>query len=268
VPFLSVSGRKTYYEIHGSHAGVPLLLLQGIAGSCRGWLPLQVPAFSKQLRTLITDLRGVGQSEDPGGPFTTADLADDTAAFLDALGVERAHVLGTSMGGMVAQELALRHPARVDRLILVGTYAKPDARRRLLLEHWKDLTQLNVPTTYRIRERLVWTLQDETLEQRDLIDGMVEFYTREGEPSPPDVFARQCDACLAHDTLSRLHEIPHRTLVLCGRQDAFTPPRLHRQIADEIPRADLVTLAYGAHLVMAESARAFNEVVLRFLTAR
>jgi pimeloyl-ACP methyl ester carboxylesterase len=268
VPLIRVGQRNIYYEIHGEHPRTPLLLLQGIAGSCRGWLPLQVPFFSKSLRTLITDLRGVGQSEDPGGPFTIADLADDTAAFLDALGIERAQVLGTSMGGMVAQELALRHPQRVEKLILVGTYARPDARRRLLLEHWKDLTLSNLPIAYRIRERLVWTLQDETLEQRDLIDAMVEFYTREGDPYTPDLFARQCDACLAHDTLERLHQIQQRTLVLCGRQDAFTPPKLHRQLADEIPRADLVTLASGAHLVMAESARAFNDVVLRFLTAR
>ena len=85
---VDVAGRKVYYELHGdrnSSGPPPLVLLNGISGSCRGWLPLQVPDLSKDRQVLIFDHRGVGESEDPGGAFTTADLADDTAALLDAL---------------------------------------------------------------------------------------------------------------------------------------------------------------------------------------
>ena len=139
MPHATVQGRRIYHEIHGDHSGVPLVLITGMGGSCRGWLPLQVPDFSKQHRTLIFDHRGVGGSEDPGGDLSTALLADDTAALLDALEVERADVLGAFMGGMVAQQLALRHPDRVERLVLVGTYARPDAKRRLLLQQWREL---------------------------------------------------------------------------------------------------------------------------------
>jgi 3-oxoadipate enol-lactonase len=272
--FTEIRGRKLHYEIHdktgaassdSDEAPVPIVLIMGTAGSCRGWLPLQVPEFSKHRATLIFDHRGVGGSDDTGESFTTADLAEDTVCLLDALGIAKANVLGAFMGGMVAQEIALEHPARVDRLILVGTYARPDAKRRMLLEDWASLARAGVPLESMVRKRLIWTLQDETLEQTDLIETMVEFFTREGAPLSAEVFARQCEACIAHDATDRLRNIQNETLVVCGRHDQLTPPKFHRELADEIPNAHLMTISYGAHLVMAESAERFNEIVLRFL---
>jgi pimeloyl-ACP methyl ester carboxylesterase len=224
-----------------------------------------VPDFAAAHRTLIYDNRGVGESEDSGGPFSTADLADDLAGLLTALEIRRAHVLGAFLGGMTAQELALRHPDRVEKLILVGTYARPDAKRRLLLEKWREMAKHDLGPGVMIRERLLWTLRDETLEQRDLVDAMASSFPGGGLPIEPSVFMRQCDACLNHDTVDRLRQIRKPTLVICGRHDQLTPPKLHREIADEIPHARLLTLAYGAHLVMAECAKQLNEAVLRFL---
>jgi pimeloyl-ACP methyl ester carboxylesterase len=267
MPHAVVGGRKVYYEIHGDAPGTPLVLIMGLGGSCRGWLPLQVPELSKTRRTVIFDNRGVGGSEDTSGPFTIADLADDTAALLDALSIPRADVLGVFMGGMIAQELALRHPARVERLVLVGTFARPDAKRRLLLEKWRELARIGAPIEITVKARLLWTLSDETLEQTDLIDSMVTFFTRDGAPFSNDVFIRQCDACLAHDARDRLRRLTQRTLVICGRHDQLTPPKFHRELADEIPEATLVTLSHGAHLVMAESAERFNHLVTQFLEA-
>ena len=236
----------------------------GIGGSCRGWLPIQVPEFSRHRRTLIFDYPGVGNSEGDDAPFSTADLADTLAGLFDALAIERATVLGAFMGGMVAQELALRHAARVERLVLVGTYARPDAKRRMLLTQWRELARIGAPLEVLVRDRLLWTAQDETIEQTDLIEQMIAFFSRDGAPLTPELFARQCDACLAHDTLDRLHEISQPTLVVCGRNDALAPPKFHRQLADEIPDARLVTFAYGAHLVMVEAAEAFNRAVIDF----
>jgi pimeloyl-ACP methyl ester carboxylesterase len=263
----TVSGRKVYYEVHGAGSGTPLVLVMGMAGSCKGWLGLQVPDFAPAHPTLIYENRVVGESEDPGGPFTTADLADDLAGLLDALRIRRAHVLGAFLGGMTAQELALRHPERVDKLILVGTYARPDAKRRLLLEKWREMARIDVPPRIWVRERLLWTLQDETLEQNDLIEAMSASFPGEGQAASPDLLMRQCDACLGHDVLDQLRNIPNRTLVICGRNDQLTPPKLHRELADELPNARLATL-YGAHLVMAEAAQQLNAAVLHFLAER
>jgi pimeloyl-ACP methyl ester carboxylesterase len=265
VPHAVVQGRKLYYELHGECDGPPLVLAMGVGGSCQGWLPLQVPDFSQYRRTLIFDHPGVGRSEAFEADFTTQDLADTLAGLLEALSIDRADVLGAFMGGMVAQELALRHPGQVARLVLVGTYARPDAKRRALLELWRDLARCETPIDVMIRERLLWTLQDDTMEQRDLVDSMVEYFTREGMPMTSGMFARQCDACIGHDSLDRLPEIRSETLVLCGRNDRLTPPHFHRQLADEIPEARLVTFAHGAHLVMVESVESFNRTVMQFL---
>lgn len=266
MPLLEALGRKFYYELHGDAAGTPLVLVMGMAGSCRGWHALQVPELAPHHRLILYDHRGVGESEDPGGAFSTADLADDLAAVLEALDVPRAHVLGAFMGGMAAQELALRHPERLERLVLVGCYARPDAKRRLLLEKWREMARTGTSAEVFLRERLLWTLQDETLEQADLIEAMARSFPGQGAiPIPADLLIRQCDACLGHDTLDRLHRIQAPTLVVCGRQDQLTPPKFHRQMADEIPGARLVTFGYGAHLVLAESAERFNQTVLSFL---
>jgi pimeloyl-ACP methyl ester carboxylesterase len=264
VPHALVRDRKLYYELHGDHPGTPLVLAIGIGGSCRGWLPIQVPELSRHRRTLIFDYPGVGHSDGDDAPFTTADLADTVAGLLDALAIERAAVLGAFMGGMMAQELALRHPERVSRLALVGTYARADAKRRMLLVQWRELARLGVPLEVLVRDRLLWTAQDATIEQTDLIEQMIAFFSRDGAPLTSELFARQCDACLAHDTLDRLHEIRCPTLVMCGRNDVLTPAKFHRVLADEIPDARLVTFAYGAHLVMVEAAEAFNRAVIDF----
>jgi pimeloyl-ACP methyl ester carboxylesterase len=266
MPTVPVRGRKVYYEIHGDAVGVPpLLLLMGMGGSCRGWLPLQVPEFQKSRRTILVDHRGVGGSEDPGSPFGTADLADDAAALLDALHVERADALGVFMGGMVAQQLALRHAARVDRLVLVGTWARPDAKRRLLLEHWRDLARADAPLLAIVRERLLWTLADETLEQQDLIDAMVTFFTHDEPPLTADVFARQCEACLAHDALARLGRISAPVLAIAGDRDILTPVELQRAFASRIPGSRLVCLRGVGHVVAFEAAQRFNRLVRRFM---
>lgn len=264
---METRGGRLYYEVHGEAAGPPLLLAMGIGGSCRGWLPVQVPAFSQQRRTLIFDWPGVGGSDPREGDFTTADLADVVDDLLDALGVSSADVLGLFMGGMVAQELALRHASRVRRLVLVGTYARPDAKRRLLLTQWRDLARIDAPLEVMIRDRLLWTAQDETIEQTDLIESMIDFFKRDGAPLTADLFARQCEACLRHDTQARLGRIRQPTLVVCGRNDLLTPPSLHQQLADGIPNAKRVTISSGAHLVMVESGETFNRSILQFLAS-
>src|SRR5262249_1043656 len=107
-------------------SGDPLLLIMGLAADSQAWM-FQLPDFAQRYRTIIFDNRGVGRSSKPAGPYTVSEMADETAGLLDALSIPRAHVVGVSMGGMIAQELILRHPARVRGLVLACTYPEPDA---------------------------------------------------------------------------------------------------------------------------------------------
>src|SRR5262245_34948349 len=124
---VTVGDVELYYEEHGS--GEPLLLIMGLAADSMAWM-FQLPAFSERYRTIVFDNRGVGRSAKPAGPYTIAGMADDAAGLLAALGVERTHVVGVSMGGMIAQELALRHPQRVRGLVLACTFPEPDEEVR------------------------------------------------------------------------------------------------------------------------------------------
>jgi 3-oxoadipate enol-lactonase len=266
MPSFGSRGFKIHFEVHGEGAKLPLLLVMGMGGTCQGWLTVTVPDLVKAgRRIVIFDNRGAGQSEDPGGAFTTREMAEDARALLDHLEIPRAHVLGGFLGGMIAQELALANPQRVASLVLVGTYARADAKRRLVLDLWKSMVELGVPAELRIKNRLCWTLGDSTLEQEDLIEAMWRFYLRDDAPMDDKVFVRQAEACIAHDAAERVAAIAAPTLVVCGEGDILTPPHLSRQLADRIKGARLVVMPNAGHLVAAELVPRFNRLVLRFL---
>jgi pimeloyl-ACP methyl ester carboxylesterase len=265
MPSFTSRGFSIHYERHGTGSGVPLVLIMGIGATCQGWLVLQVPELSRDRPNVIFDNRGAGRSEDPGEDFGTVDLARDTLALLDELQLERANVLGAFLGGMVAQELAILAPERVHTLTLVGTFARADARRRMLLEQWRALAESQVSYEARVKSRLIWSLHDLTFEQSDIIDSMLQFYLEQDAPLEGKVVQRQIDACLAHDALDRLDQIQAPTLVVCGEQDLVAPLPLARQLANRIPQARLVPIPGAGHLVPVEMARRFNRLVGRFL---
>lgn len=266
MPSFRSRGFGIHYEVHGDGAGTPLLLVMGMGGTCQGWLSVTVPDLVKAgRRCVIFDNRGAGQSEDPGGPITTAEMAEDTCALLDHLAIPRAHVLGGFLGGMIAQELAIAHPERVASLILVGTYARADAKRRAILDLWKRMVEIGVPAELRIKKRLIWTLGDATMEQEDLIEAMWRFYLRDDAPMDDKVFARQAEACIRHNALDRLAQITAPTLCVNGEGDILTPPVLSREIVSRIKDSRLVLLPNAGHLVAAELAPRFNRLVIRYL---
>lgn len=265
MPTFGSRGFEIYYETHGAGDGLPLVFIMGIGGTCDGWLVLQVPDLSRDRLNVIFDNRGAGRSQDPGCDFSTRDMAEDTLALLDELGLERVHVLGAFLGGLVAQELALAAPERVQSLVLAGTFARADARRRLLLEIWQGMVEQDLPLEIRVKNRLAWTLHDRTFEQEDLVDAMWRFYLKDDAPMEDKIFARQVSACLEHDSLDRLDQIKAPTLVVCGEQDILTPPHLHRELANRLPNSRLVQIAGAGHLVPAELAERFNRLVARFL---
>ena len=261
MPHTVSAGYRTYYETHG--AGFPLLLINGLGGDHLEWL-YQIPFFKPHYKVIAFDNFGSGKSDVPPGPYTTGRMADDAARLLETLNVQRAHVLGVSLGGMIAQEVALRHPDRVDRLVLGCTArrgSRPSARRlrRSPRSRTGDRRSGGRPAAI-----LPFLYTDTYInEQSKEIDAFIRRRT-ENRTAPAGYIA-QMSAAMTHDAAARLGEIRARTLVIAGDADLLVPPVNSVLIAERIPDARLVILPGAPHRLFAENADAFNREVLDFL---
>jgi 3-oxoadipate enol-lactonase len=262
MPYTDAPGFRMYYEEHGS--GFPLLLINGLGSDHLEWLH-QIPAFGACFRVLVFDNRGTGSTEVPPGPYTTAQMADDAAALLAALGVPRAHVLGVSLGGMIAQEVALRHPDRVDGLVLgctgpgggLSVRPSPEAMAAFVLAKGED-------PEAELRRMLPFLYTDACI--RDL-PGEIEGFVRRrlDHPTPREGYLAQLSAAVTHDASSRLGKIRSRTLVITGDADRLVNWENSLRLAGRIPGAVLAVLPGAPHRLFAETADAFNREVLQFL---
>jgi pimeloyl-ACP methyl ester carboxylesterase len=242
--------------------GPDVILIAGLGDPAEAW-QAQLDGLAGRYRLIAFDNRGAGRTPLPDEPLSVAQMADDAAGLLRALDVPVAHVAGFSGGSVIAQELALRHPQLVRSLVLVSTWARPDAYLRSLTGGWRWMVEA-APTERAFLEAfLVWIYTarahaDGTVER--IIEEMLAF------PHKPTAAAiqRTLDALLAHETAGRLHAIAAPTLVLAGGQDICTPPRYGRVVADAIPGARFEVLADEAHQPFQEVPDAFNARVDAF----
>ncbi|HZP37475.1 MAG TPA: alpha/beta fold hydrolase [Methylomirabilota bacterium] len=264
MPTVRANGVELFYEETGPRDAPPLVLIMGWGGDHTAWA-LQVPAFSAGHRVIALDNRGAGRSEVPPPPYTIAGMAEDVVGLLDALGIARAHVCGASMGGMIAQELVLRHPDRVRTLQLHCTTPVIDAYARFLLD-----TLLTVKARgdreENVRAIMPWILCRKTMAERpDFIRFWIDRALAYPYPIGYEGLARQADAMRGHDTLARLAEIRVPTLITTGAEDILVPPASSHELHARIPGSQLVTLADAGHLHFIEQAEQFNAACLEFL---
>jgi pimeloyl-ACP methyl ester carboxylesterase len=262
MPTARVNGIELHYAEAGS--GHPLLLIMGFGGDHLAWA-FQVPAFSARFRVISFDNRGAGRSSVPDAPYTTGLMADDAAGLLDALGVEQAHVLGVSMGGMIAQELALNHPHRVRSLQLHCTYARSDAYTLALMDVWRAVRAKSTPEEW-LRTVALWLFSPVTFAERpEFVEMVIQTGLANPYPFSMTGFIRQGEAVRGHDALDRLGRLACPTLVSVAEHDILVPPRFSRAIAAAVPQAELRIIADSAHAYFWERADAFNAMCLDFL---
>jgi pimeloyl-ACP methyl ester carboxylesterase len=267
---------ELYYEEHGR--GDPLLLIMGLAADSMAWM-FQVPEFSKHYRTIVFDNRGVGRSSKPPGPYTISQMADDTAGLIDVLGIAHTHVVGVSMGGMIAQELALRHPRLVRGLVLACTYPEPDAdieRQREFSvgelggrvsaggDIQIDLKALD-PMAF-FQQLLPLAFNQEFIE-KELPKIMPLFAGALQYGFSMEAILGQVAAVMSHKATDRLHQIAAPTLVITGDADRLVPPANSEILAKYIPGARLVKIPGGSHGFNFETPEVFNREVLSFLAS-
>ena len=210
------------------------------------------------------DCRGAGASAPLDGPIAIRDLARDALALLDHLGLERIPVIGRSMGGMIAQELALLAPSRVERLVLVSTSGRVDAHLREVFLHWAELAEAGVAARLRHRESMLWCLGSTATADETLVAPYLRGKLLGDRPRD---YALQARACAAHDTLRRLRRLALPALVIAGGDDRLMPVQHAEALAKAIPGAELAVIREAGHLVHLEAEDAFTREVMRFLAA-
>jgi len=269
MPQVRVGQINTYCEVHGR--GEPLLLITSMGSDVNAWR-LQTPVFSQKYRVVTFDNRGSGRSDAPDVPYSIAMMADDTAGLMDALGIEKAHVLGKSMGGYIAQEVAIRHPGRVRSLILASTSAGPHVAETPLLRGWAETAMKGLSKRRLFQVMLPFIFSDYTFEDPEMVDMAIEIIggraiPRNGDAESPQSSAlrRQFIACVEHFARGRLNAVTAPTLVVAGRDEFFIPLELCRELAASIPNARLAILESGGHALNEDIPEEFNRTVLQFL---
>ena len=264
MPIIQVNGINLYYNIQGFIENESLLLIAGFDSDSSTWAAM-MRSLVKQYQVLRFDNRGVGRSSAPDRPYSIQQMVADAAALLDYLSISQVHVAGHSMGGQIAQELALAHPEKIQSLILLSSWAKGDEKFNSLIKLFGDLAQKLEGTLYQ-RVLLSWLFTDAfystpgTMEQ---LINLIENYPF--RPTPQGLY-HQSRAILGSDTSDRLVNIHCPTLVVVGKEDLLTPVRFSEQLAQGIPNAELVIFKHGGHAFVVESADSVAKVMLDFLT--
>jgi pimeloyl-ACP methyl ester carboxylesterase len=262
MPTIHVNGMDMYVEEQGE--GEALVLIMGLGADGTLWQQ-HVDSYSRYLRCILIDNRGAGRSAKPIGPYTTTMMAEDTLAVMNALGIDKAHVSGISMGGAIAQELALLAPGRIQSMTLISTWQQCDVYTTRVFEMFRSLITTSDPLTFgRMLE--LWIFgplfvnyhTDELLRREEL--GKLN-----PNPMPQHAFQAQCDACITHHTVERLGGLQIPVLITVGDKDIFTPLHYSVALAQEIPGSELLVFEDCGHAHHWEQLELFNEKTLNFM---
>jgi pimeloyl-ACP methyl ester carboxylesterase len=257
---VNANGVDLWVEQEG--AGDDVLFISGLADEGACWVD-QVAGLNDRYRVTTFDNRGVGRSATPDGEFAIATFSADTAALMDALEIERAHVVGSSMGGAIAQELALAHPERVRSLVLNGTWCRGDRFLHEVFRNW----MWSAEKADSIRDFLV-TVNLWCFSPRIWNEGVMDEWVAAAEASPyaqsVDAFSRSTLALIAHDTADRVAGISAPTLITVGDLDLVLPPRFSQELAERIPNARLVVIPDVGHQPFQEVPADYNVLLADF----
>lgn len=258
---VGVNGIELYSEVHGN--GEPLVLIAGLTAHSQHWSN-QVPVFSKHFKTILLDNRNSGRSDvtDQG---SIKLMADDVVGLMDALQVDRAHLVGRSMGGYIAQQVAISHPARVNRLVLESTAPVSSTRNNLLLSHLLQLREQGLGMRELLKNFLFWMNPPLVINDPKAFEQTIEEILSDPYFQSLEGFRNQVNAILEYDARKHLNRIQSPTLVVCGKEDILITNNQAEALILGIPNAKIIIIDGSGHDIHADQAERFNEVVLAFL---
>jgi len=260
--YVNSNGCQIYYQIRGK--GTPLILLMGFGADGNVW-ELHAAEYEKYFSCVILDNRGVGKSDQPKGPYNTDMMADDVIAVMDELNIEIAQIAGISMGGAIAQSLALNYQARVKSLCLISTWSKFNNYAITVYENLKKIRRTATPDNFMELLQL-WIFAPPHYENNltELKEAQTEAAHNQS-PQSQQGFEGQLDACIHHNTVARLQEIKVPTLITIGMMDIFTPPAFSDVLNQNIDGSKLERFPTGGHVHHWEDLERFNRITTEFL---
>lgn len=257
----TVNGTTLYYEQHG--AGLPLVLIAGFSCDTTFWQPI-LKDLAQHFHVTIFDNRGIGQSDRPDLPYFIEDMANDTVALMDELGIKEAHILGHSMGGAIAQHIAFTHPQRVENLILANSLIKMNQVSVLTEQFLLKLRQDDVPLRRILEGTLPWIFSSAFLSSERQVEKLIEIGLTNPFPQTPNSVKGQLNALVHFDSSQWFKKINVRTLVIGADEDILCP-RQSQALAAGIPGAQFVNITGTGHASLIEKPREFIRVVEAFL---
>jgi 3-oxoadipate enol-lactonase len=264
MPFADLADVRLQYELEGDGEET-IVLVNGLGDDLETW-SLQVPdLLAAGYRVLRFDNRGVGQSSKPAGPYTTRMMADDTKHLVDSLGITDFHLVGVSMGGMIAQEYAINHGSDLRSVIFGCTYAAPGPFCSRMFEMWEQLAPV-MGVSFVMRDVTLWAFTVPFFTDRP--DEAAEFDTAmKYVDQPVPAYLAQLAAIQTHDTRAALSGLAVPSLVLAGEEDILIPVSLSRELHDLVPGASWAT-TIGGHACLWEHPQEFNKAVIDFVDAK
>jgi len=263
MPKVKVNDLNFNYEQQGS--GEPLILLPFLPAD-NACYTFQVAEYAKHFTCISVDPRGAGETDKPAGVHSTELYADDANAFMQAIGVEKAHVMGVSLGAATGLWLAAKYPERVKSLSVHSGWTKTDLFIKTVVESWQVMAKaLGSVTEVVIRGSFPWCFTPNLfIKQPEYIESLAAF-VRSRPVQPVDAYMQQSNAVIAHDVESQLSKITAPTLITFGRYDMVTSVRFAEPLTNNIPHTELIVFEDASHLPIYEKVEEFNAKTLAFL---
>lgn len=261
MPAAKLKNINLYYDIYGE--GDPLVLIAGLGSDSVSWFNV-IDDLSQNFKLIVFDNRGCGRSDYPTDDFTIYDMAKDTIGLLDYLKIEKADILGHSMGGYIAQEIAIKNPERVKNLILISTAAYTTSRNKKLFGEFSDILKSEGYSEDWFKSFAEWLFTDEVQYDTSFVNLFVSNALKYPHLQKPSGFELQINALNSFDARSQLSLIKAKTFILSGREDILITPEESLFLSEKITDSTLQILNNIAHSIQVENPKAFSEAVLKF----
>ncbi len=260
---INFESNSIYFEEHGK--GSPLLLIAGLASDSQSWLPV-IDKFAKHFRVIIFDNRGVGRSSKDDSGITIETMTDDCVKLMRHLKLSSVYLLGHSMGGMIAMDLAIRYPKMVDKLMLEATAPKINGRNTELFYDWVSYLKAGMDRHLWFRNVFYWIFSSEFFEDKEMLTHALTMAVDYPYPQSDTSFENQVKAISAFDCISEINRIKSPALIIYGEDDMLFPSSETAELFKPVARAQTITISKASHSIHMENPKDFMNSVIKFIS--